>query len=313
MGVQFELLKFFTYITVGLITVLFTYSQVIGFVYGGIFFNLGVSNFAKITDSSKGFIALASILFIVLISAAIIGMIGNMKQSYRLLGVYVTIVWTLFISFWIIFGICLNKKNNLDEEVIDLCNNHVASKFTNRIHNAYASNLATGFCSSQCPCASNKELFPSSEYASAIFKDTGASNIMDCPQSLYKDKEPSGSTIKFLSKLERKYECSGLCTREKWFYFSDVNKGPPLYSCQESIMNYMSEKFMKIYGIVLTCAIITFFAPVPAIALMYIKPRRVWFHFINLATTPVAIRSIICQRSFIKLMEIKLHILITHI
>lgn len=245
--------------------------------YGGIFLSLGLSHFAKVTNSSTGFIALACTLFGLMMATAAIGITGNLKQNYKLLITYVVIIWTLFVSFWVIFGICLNKKNNLDEEVIDYCNNHVGSDFTNKLQAAYANNLATSFCSATCPCASSRDLFPSAEYTSAVFRDTGASNIMGCPTSLYRNNAPKDSTIEFLENLEKKYECSGLCTREKWFYFHDVNMGPPLYSCQESIMNYVSEKFMRIYGIVLTCAIITFFAPVPAIAMMCIKPRRVFF------------------------------------
>lgn len=210
-----------------------------------------------------------------MIAAGILGLCGNLKQQRNLLIAYVSIVWSLFIVFWAIFGVCLAQKKNLDDELDSFCKNQVASKFTSKLQNAYPTNLATSFCTDNCPCASTKDKFPSAEYTSSVFKATGASNIMDCPKSLYAKDAPADSTIKFLRTLEKKYECSGLCTREKWFYFNDVNIGPPLYPCQESVMDYLSERFARVYGIVLTCAIITFFAPVPAIVLMCAKPRRV--------------------------------------
>ena len=215
-----------------------------------------------------------------MIIAIVMGIIGNLKQDNKFLIVYIIIVWSLFISFWIIFGVFLNRKNKLDQEIIDLCTDRISSGFTSNLKEAYATNLATAFCSANCPCASDKSKFPTSEYGSSVFNPSGASNIMDCPKSLYTTVVPKDSTIKFLRDLEKRYECSGLCTREKWFYFNDVDKGPPLYSCEDSIINYLAEKFIKIYGIVLTCAIITFFAPIPAIAMLCIKSRTVYFHII---------------------------------
>lgn len=243
--------------------------------YSGIFLSLGLSNFAKVTNSAAAFIALACAFFVTMMTATIVGAVGNLKQNAKLLIVYVVIVWAVFAGFWVTFGICLVKKDRLNAELQDFCNNRVASKFAGKLQSAYGSDFATAFCSSECPCASDKKKFPSSEYSSAVFDATGALNIMGCPKSLYKTNRPKDYVIDFMRNLERRYECSGLCTREKWFYFHNVDKGPPLYSCQESIVNYVAEIFVKIYGIVLACATITLFVPIPAVMLICIKNQRV--------------------------------------
>jgi len=210
--------------------------------------------------------------------AAIFGVIGTLKQSSILLLIYSGIIWSLFIGFWVVFAIFLKHKARFEQQIVDLCRNRVASGFMSTLQKAYPNDLATSFCTQDCPCKTDATKFPTTtEYASAVFSPTGASSILACPKSVYQGELPSKEASKFLSELEERYACSGLCTREKWFYFSDVGMGAPLYSCQRSISDYLNEKFIMIYGVVLTCTIITFFAPVPAIVFLCLKSRRVFF------------------------------------
>ena len=204
---------------------------------------------------------------------------GTLQQSSKLLLAYAALVWALFVGFWIVFAVFIERKAMFENQIVDLCRNKIASGFMSVLQKAYPSSLATSFCTTDCPCNSDKSKFPgSTEYSSAVFSPKGASNVLQCPISVYTSGQPDKDATSFLTELEERYACSGLCTREKWFYFSDVSMGVPLYSCQKSISDYVTERFIMIYGIILTCAVVTFFAPVPAIVFMCMKARRVSYY-----------------------------------
>lgn len=247
----------------------------VGCVFGGIFLKVGLSNFAKVSDYSSVFIIVAIVLFSAMVIASIIGIFGAFKRNITFLTIYIFAVWLLFIVFWILFAAFLQKKTDFENQVLDLCNNRVASGLAAKLQKAYPSYLPTKFCSAECPCASDTTRFPSTaEYTSAAFSPIGAQNIYQCPNKIYTD-EPNKEATGFLGELENRFECSGLCTREKWFYFSNVNRGAPLYSCQDTILSYILEKFIMAYGIILTCAVIMFFAPTPAIVFLCVNSRSV--------------------------------------
>jgi len=209
-----------------------------------------------------------------MVMASIIGFLGSLRKNTTFLTLYAFIIWTLFIVFWAVFAIFLKKRADFEYQVLDLCNNRVASGLAATLQKAYANNLPTQFCSKECPCASEASRFPSSsEYVSAVFDPEGAQNVYQCPKDIYNGNNPRKEATGFLGELENRFECSGLCTREKWFYFSNVNRGAPLYSCQDTILSYISEKFIMAYGIILTCAVIMFFAPVPAIVFICISSK----------------------------------------
>eukprot|EP00826_Nyctotherus_ovalis_P063929 TRINITY_DN9372_c0_g1_i5.p2 TRINITY_DN9372_c0_g1~~TRINITY_DN9372_c0_g1_i5.p2 ORF type:complete len:215 (-),score=29.72 TRINITY_DN9372_c0_g1_i5:13-657(-) len=211
-----------------------------------------------------------------MLTACVVGLLGAFRKNISCLNFYVFTVWMLFVVFWILFALFLQKKIDLENQVLNLCNNHVASGLAATLQKAYTNNLPTQFCSEECPCASHSARFPpDSEYTSAVFKPTGAQNIYQCPKDVYGGDRPKKEATGFLAELENRFECSGLCTREKWFYFSDVNRGAPLYSCQETVLKYISEKFIMAYGIILTCAVIMFFAPAPALVFICINSRSI--------------------------------------
>ena len=132
---------------------------------------------------------------------------------------------------------CIDKFN---KEINDLCESKVASGFMYEMQKAYPSNLATAFCSNECPCKATRDRFPtSSEYDSGVYNNKGAENVMKCPKTLFESNPPHSEIIGFLATLEERFRCSGLCSREKWFYFSDVSKGAPIYPCQSQIRSYI--------------------------------------------------------------------------
>ena len=218
----------------------------VGCIFTGVFFAIGASNFA-------------------------IGFFGVSKKNNTLLFSYSITIWGLFAGFFILFAFFFNKKVWFENNVINYCRNHISDKFMDSLQKAYPGYLPTTFCSENCQCASDPTRFPRTvEYSSAIFNNSGAKNLLQCPNNVYND-EPKREVFGLLETLELRYECSGVCSREKWFYFSDVNQGAPLYSCQLGILNYINEKFILIYGLIMTSGLVMFFAPIPTVVLMCIR------------------------------------------
>lgn len=152
-----------------------------------------------------------------------------------------------------------------------LCRKEESSGILGELVKAYPSSLSTTFCSASCPCKADKSIFPTtSEYSSALFNNNnGASNIYQCPNNPLKDSGVKQSMLGLLGFLESEFLCSGMCTKEKWYYFTDVSRGPPLYKCYDKLMEYINSKIKLIFclaryyfisAVVIASAIICFLA-----------------------------------------------------
>ena len=120
-----------------------------------------------------------------------------------------------------------------------MCYSGKAAGIFSEMQRAYPPNLSSFFCSGECPCRANKTSFPATaEYSSADMRPQGAVTVMNCPKSPYTSPVRS-AILGFLGILEEEFKCSGLCKKEKWYYFSDVNLGPPETMCQEKILEYI--------------------------------------------------------------------------
>ena len=157
----------------------------------------------------------------------------------------------------------------------NLCNSGRAAGFFGELQKAYPPNLSSFFCSGSCPCKASRANFPpTAEYATADFRAVGASMVTQCPNSPYTTSAVKKAIFGFLGMLEEEFRCSGICTFEKWYYFSDVNRGAPLYQCKTKLMDYIDgmclhsdrriEWYSIIYGVVITCGIITLLAAISA-------------------------------------------------
>lgn len=106
---------------------------------------------------------------------------------------------------------------------------------------AYPADLSSAFCSTSCPCKASKTSFPSTpEYSNANFQIGGASTVSQCPKNPLEETKVRESILGLLGFFEEEFYCSGMCTKEKWYYFSDVARGPPLYKCYDKLMEYVN-------------------------------------------------------------------------
>lgn len=217
------------------------------------FLKLAYSNFSANAHSQAFFVLIAVAIVISMGAVAIIGLVGMNKQMQSLLITYAVIVSILFFCFWGVFAymkvgkgifyLFIKLLEALYNQFSNLCYQGKSSGFLGELQKAYPANLASTFCSSSCPCMADKSNFPAiADYSSADFKPTGAKMVTQCPKNPFQGTDVKDTLLAFVGLLEEEFQCSGLCTKEKWYYFSDVSKGQPKYKCQDRLLIYIDSK-----------------------------------------------------------------------
>lgn len=52
-----------------------------------------------------------------------------------------------------------------------------------------------------------------------------------------------------LGDIEKDYDCSGVCVKQDYYYFSDVTRAAPTEGCKDSIKNKFIQSKVTNYGI----------------------------------------------------------------
>ena len=131
-------------------------------------------------------------------------------------------------------------------------------------------------CTSVCPCDPDVMVFGVVRYATMA--KGSATRIQDCnpceslapEMSEYRSdpvycEDPDSSDFKnefyssserryfsFLSFLERKFDCAGVCEDVPYFAFTDINDGVPSNNCREDLADWI-EKYPMRYSAVVLC------------------------------------------------------------
>ena len=134
----------------------------------------------------------------------------------------------------------MNCSNSLIEsfnnDFESFCAGNEANGFIQQLANAYPSSMSSYFCSHDCPCKADKDNFHDSAiYLTAEFSSNGATTVLNCPTNPVSSVK--ATILSLLGFLEEELDCSGLCKKEKWYYFSDVNRGPPPTKCKDKLLD----------------------------------------------------------------------------
>lgn len=90
-------------------------------------------------------------------------------------------------------------------------------------------------------------------------------NVQECEKELTTLYESSGAKevfgdntsdglskykkyLNYLGDIEADYECSGICVKQNFYYFSDINAGIPEVSCKDKIKNEVAGKQIGMFG-----------------------------------------------------------------
>lgn len=214
---------------------------IIGIVTEIIFIVLARGKFAEATESGTSLIVVGTIFLAIMLIIVIVGCCGVSKQSACLLIIYAVVAALLFVGFWIAFAYMKKGKDNIHDDIEAICNNEEKGNFINDLEKVYKENLEGIFCTNACPCKGDKLKFPL-QYATAVMnRDTGSSIVSECANSPVADNKKT--VLSFLGWLEEEKECSGICKAQKWYYFSDVNRGVPPKACKDPLLDFIDSRF----------------------------------------------------------------------
>ena len=77
-------------------------------------------------------------------------------------------------------------------------------------------------------------------------------DILACkkwPKTVFKKLNQFNEILGILGEIEAEYDCSGVCTKQNIYYFSDTREGEPDDSCKDSIKNKYIQSKVTNYGI----------------------------------------------------------------
>jgi hypothetical protein len=238
------------------------------------------SPFVQILDFTyAGYVVICCGAFLIFLS--FVGFIGSWKQKKLLLGGFVIfniVVGVLLICFG---GVLIYLRSVSDDYLKDeaTCIDNFPKANNVSMHGSEA------FCMIYCPCSLDAEKLDvnitgfyrgsaknllncdpcetietytaeeQNELIDWIYSNLGYTvNSTDCNilSEDYKKKYFTKKQIKYIpliTWIEKKFECSGLCTSQELLMFSDVNLGKPNGACYDDLKEWADKNFVN-YGVI---------------------------------------------------------------
>jgi hypothetical protein len=213
----------------------------IGIIIEIIFIVLARGRFAEATESKTRLIVIGTIFLAVMLIIVIIGCCGVSKQNTCLLITYAIITGCLFAGLWVVFGYMKKGKSEIHDDIEEICSGENKGNFIGNLDKIYENNLNAVFCTNLCRCKGDIANFPGVDYIGADISAEGtASMVTECSKNPVKDERKA--LLSFLGWLEEEKDCSGICTKQKYYYFSDVARGPPPKPCKDPLLDYIDSK-----------------------------------------------------------------------
>jgi Tetraspanin family len=243
--------------------------------------NLVLSNI--ISFSYTGYIVIAC--GGVLILASFSGCLGAWKKQKFFLTLFIIvafIIGLILIAFGSVliyiktlaqgyFGStsdCINKFSNADtaasQATYALCSLYCPCNAGNSYVTSYCSDKNSTYCTFggksilECNPCEKIQTYSSIEVSNLTYFAKNYLNIditrNDCTitSQQYKNQYFSSSTrdyIPVLTWVENTFSCSGLCTPQKLYLFSDINKGKPTNGCLTEVYDWINTNFLT-YAII---------------------------------------------------------------
>ncbi|KAL4461637.1 hypothetical protein ABPG74_016261 [Tetrahymena malaccensis] len=191
----------------------------------------------------------------VTILTGLISLVGVLKRNRCLLFIFnflAVILLGLFVAIGVLITIYSNNQFQ-DIKNISNCNNAPSDYNWLQQSNEFYQKVGTLFCTQLCKCyVQNVQDFPASTFNNksvATNPNDGTTQIQECPYA--KQETQYDQYLSLVQFLENKFECSGICDPVPYYVFTDINRGPPVYTqgCKQRVQDFF-EKYGNIVRVV---------------------------------------------------------------
>ncbi|KAL4506902.1 hypothetical protein ABPG72_001323 [Tetrahymena utriculariae] len=213
--------------------------------------NKDISNVSEY-NSYRGALALGIAFGIVLIIWALIGLLAACKKYNCLLGTYNVGVFILLLISLAILVISIVMTDYIQDYKNDTnCTQKSLLKDLKKLNYQSYQML----CQISCKCnytGQNPLLHNIFNYSSS----SGVVRAQDCQEFSNIDISDLNSYSDLLRSVEDTFSCSGFCSKNQYYVFSNVNNGFPNKDCKTEVIDFIDTNNTRI---IIASAIITFF------------------------------------------------------
>lgn len=224
-----------------------------------------------VKDTKRAIMVVTIVFSIILILIAISGIVGIWKKHTCCLIIYNIGVLIFFIAFLIV-AICsfavFKHYYTTDITNPEICRNQTWIRPADN----YAMNASKYLCSPSCPC----NVDPASTWLNAsklTVNSTGAVKLQDCPNFRQAFTKFSELFIP-LELIEKQFKCAGICEKNDFFIFSNINAFEPKEACASKMLDFFISYSKKIGAATVIIALLLFLTILASLCLCCHPERR---------------------------------------
>ena len=130
-------------------------------------------------------------------------------------------------------------------------------------------------CTKKCPCdiTDQAKFADIKEWKNKNINKAGYVRYLECPTETMSDKHEM-KYAPLLRTLETQFNCAGMCTKPKFFLFSDINKGEPTELCRDYAIAHIKAHTGTYAGFTFLASIVGLIGLVFSFSICYHKKNK---------------------------------------
>ncbi|KAL4479898.1 hypothetical protein ABPG74_020414 [Tetrahymena malaccensis] len=273
--IPFSYLRRFTEISACILSILGLFA----IIFGGVL--LGKNK--KVTSDSANLIAasygiMLGLGFILLLVGAL-GLLAWKKRNNCLLGIYILCISIVVACSAIVFGVSAGAYQIvLDSEDDTNCQKKDFLIYSRKVYEK----AQTVFCQKSCMCQVKQSYLNPNTISAWNWSETqGKVKSQDCPTfsqsidfTIPSDLGNLSDLTSLLGYVESSFNCSGFCSKQPIYYFSNSYKGQPTKDCKVELLNFLDTSLVTLANGGLAVLIISIIGCVCSCSLICHKHKR---------------------------------------
>ncbi|KAL4429679.1 hypothetical protein ABPG74_017088 [Tetrahymena malaccensis] len=222
-----------------------------------VFASIIYSKYTQITEADTyfQFVLIIGMAFGSLLTIwSLLAIVTTFKKAFNILGVY-NVGNFIFLSVSIAtLVISILSYQEVEEFKSDTnCSQNI--KFI-RLFELNTISYQT-LCQSDCQCYFEGNQIQANQQKITNFSQAESYpvNVQECEIFQNFNLEDQDENTDLLKSLEEAFECSGFCSKNSYYVFSNVNQGIPNKDCRDEIINYLQDNTIKT---IISSSVITF-------------------------------------------------------